>query len=294
MEDEQYEHIPWSQLGDGNGPRWRPIVYGIAVVVGAIVVGVVVARWLAAPGHGEAAEPSTTPPSSAAPDAPPSTIAGDVAAAQPTTSAALTEADLMASIPSPKMERAVRMRAEWFVTDYFTVDGDPEAAGEIESSFVEDAVVPELPHTGSDPEAISFVEWARAFDVEPLDEHRYAVDVAFRSVHRDESGEFRRGPVHAVQIRLVVGEGTVGVADLPIPIVAPHSAGLSGWSVPAGEADDEVIAAAADYAFLFDAAPEVVEASGTMDEWRAVVTVGDGSGIRWPLAVLSDAVESHD
>lgn len=200
----------------------------------------------------------------------------------------------MASVSSPRVEAVVRTRAEWFVTDYFTVDGDPEAAAEIERSFVEDAVVPELPHVAPDPQAISFVEWARAFDFEALDDDRYAVDVAFRSVHRDESGEFRRGPVHAVQVRLVVGDGTVGVADLPIPIVAPQADGLSGWSVPSGEAGDDVVAAAADYAFLFDADPEVVEASGTMAEWRAVVTVGDGSGIRWPLTVLSDAVETHD
>jgi hypothetical protein len=54
------------------------------------------------------------------------------------------------------------------------------------------------------------------------------------------------------------------------------------------------MAAAADYGFLFDAEPEIVEASGTAADWRAVVTIGDGSGIRWPLAIRSDATDASE
>jgi hypothetical protein len=305
MEDEQYEHIPWSQLLDERGGRWKRIVYVAAGIVAAVAVGIVVARWLAAPGHGEtsvsspvtattvevaAGEPVPMDPEDSNPPA-----SNPVSSVSPTTAAPpVSEADLMATVPWPEAPTAARVRAEWFVTDYFTVDGDPEAAADIRRAFVEDAVLPELPHDVAADGAVSYVEWARAFSSEAIDVDRYAVDVAFRTVHLDADDEYVRGPVHAVRVLIVARDGGVGVADLPIPIVPPQAIGLSGWSVPEASAGDDVMAAAADYGFLFDAEPEIVEASGTAADWRAVVTIGDGSGIRWPLAIRSDATDASE
>ena len=206
------------------------------------------------------------------------------------TTVVVSEADLMAAVPPSDAEMVARTRAEWFVTDFFTVDGDPEAAVEIRQAFVDDAVIPDLPHEAAEPGGVSFVEWARAFRTETLERDRYAVDVAFRTVRLAEDGGYSRGPVHAVEIRVVVADGEAGIADLPIPIVPPRTGGLTGWSAPSDPATEDVITAAAEYAFLFDAEPEVLEANGAGDDWRAVVTIGDGSGIRWPLVIRSDAI----
>lgn len=296
MEDEQYEHIPWSQLLDEGGGKWRRIAYIAAGIIAAVAIGIVVARWLSTPDHGETSVSSPVAATTAvdvatAQTVPVDSVSPDPAlSSAPTTAVPVREADLMAAVPWPEAQPAARVRAEWFVTDYFTVDGDPEAAGDIRRAFVEDAVLPELPHDLADASAVSYVEWARAFSSEAIDFDRYTVDVAFRTVHLDENDDYERGPVHAVRVLLVSSEGGVAVADLPIPIAPPQALSVSGWSVPEGPATDDVMASAAEYGFLFDAKPEVVEASGTAADWRAVVTIGDGSGIRWPLAIRSDAM----
>jgi hypothetical protein len=289
MDDEQFEHIPWSRLIDEQGPGWRRVASIATGIVLAVVIGIIGVRWLNGPDHGEAASPATTTViATTVPDEMSST------AATVATTMVMSEADLIAADPAPGIDIDVRARAEWFVTDFFTVDGDPEAGDEIRQAFVSDAVIPPLPHDETDPGGVSFVEWARAYRIETIEPGRFAVDVAFRTVRLAEDGGYRRGPVHAVEIIVVAAGSEVGIADLPNPIVPPRADGLSGWSAPTDPATDDVLAAAAEYAFLFDAEPEVVEANGAADDWRAVVTIGDGSGIRWPLAVRSTAIEPAD
>jgi hypothetical protein len=297
MDDEQYEHIPWSRLIDEQSDGWKRIVYIVAGIVLAVAVGIVGVKWLTGPDHGETAASAnpvpidTAVPNVTVPNDPVPNDPNPGAASGPTsTTVAASEADLMAEAPPSDAEIVARTRAEWFVTDFFTVDGDPEAAVEIRQAFVDDAVIPDLPHEAAEPGGVSFVEWARAYRTETLERDRYAVDVAFRTVRLAEDGEYSRGPVHAVEIIVVVAEGEAGIADLPIPIVPPRADGLTGWSAPSVPATEDVITAAAEYAFLFDAEPEVLEASGAGDDWRAVVTIGDGSGIRWPLVIRSDAI----
>jgi hypothetical protein len=53
-------------------------------------------------------------------------------------------------------------------------------------------------------------------------------------------------------------------------------------------------AAALEYGRLFDADPELIEAAESDGTWRAVLTIGDGSGIRWPVAVRSDRLVRGD
>ncbi len=274
---DEYEEIPWSTLLTEHRQGRAKTLYMAAAVIVAVVVGFVGVRWLTAPGHGEqqalAAPVETT-----------TTEAPVVETESSTTTAVLSEADLMAVVPAVA-ELAAVARAEWFVTDYFTVDGPmPE---ELISAFVNDATVPELPD--GDEDGISYVEWARAFDVRPM-MSGYAISVVFRSLTEEPDGAFVRGPVRAVDVLIAVEDGETAVAELPIPILPPVYHNIDGWMVTDGQAHDEAITATLDYAGMFDENVEVVESGAAGPEWRVVFTVGDRSGNRWPVVMRSDTI----
>lgn len=274
---DEYEEIPWTTLLTEHRTGRAKTFYMAAAVIVAVVVGFVGIRWFTAPGHGEqsvlvASSETTT------------SIAAVVEAESSTTSTVLSEADLMAAVPAVA-ELAAIARAEWFVTDYFTVDGPrPE---ELITAFVNDAAVPDLP--SGDGAGISYVEWARAFDVR-LTFSGYAVSVVFRSLTEEPDGAFVRGPVRAVDVLIAVEEGETAVAELPIPILPPGYSAIEGWMVTEGQAHDEAIIATLDYAGMFDENAEVVESGSAGPEWRVVFTVGDRSGNRWPVVMRSDTI----
>jgi hypothetical protein len=277
---DEYEEIPWSTLLSEHQQGRTKTLYLAATVIVAVVVGFVGIRWLTSPGHGDggavAAQADTT------------TVPGAGAVESTTTAtsttAILSEADLMAVEPSI-LELSAVARAEWFVTDYFTVDGPlPE---ELISAFVNDAMLPDLP-SPSDAD-ISYVEWARAFDIRPT-ESGYAVSVVFRSLTEEPGGAFIRSPVRAVDVLVAVDDGETAIADLPIPILPPVFHTIDGWMETEGEAHDEAIAATLDYAGMFDEEAVVVQSGTAGPEWRVVFTIGDRSGNRWPVVMRSDAI----
>jgi hypothetical protein len=274
---DEYEEIPWSTLLAEHRQGRVKTVYLAAAVIVAVVAGFVGVRWLTAPGHGEQ-------PALAAPIETTTTEAVVAEAESSTTTAVLSEADLMAVVPAVA-ELAAVARAEWFVTDYFTVDGPiPE---ELISAFVNDATVPDLP--SGDGKGVSYVEWARAFDVRPATSG-YAISVVFRSITEEPDGAFVRGPVRAVDVLIAVEEGETAVSELPIPILPPVYHAIDGWMVTEGQAHDEAISATLDYAEMFDEDAEVVESGAAGPEWRVVFTVGDRSGNRWPVVMRSDTI----
>ena len=280
---DEYEEIPWSTLLSEHRQGRAKTLYVAAAVVAAVVVGFLGIRWLTAPGHGDGvaiAAPTET-----------STVASDetvesttITTTTTTRSAVLSEADLMAVQPSIA-ELAAVARAEWFVTDYFTVDGPlPE---ELISAFVNDAALPDMPDpTQAD---ISYVEWARAFDARPT-ASGYVVSVVFRSLTEEPSGAFVRSPVRAVDVLVTVDDGETAIADLPIPILPPVYHTIDGWMETEGEAHEEAIAATLDYAGMFDENAVVVQSGAAGPEWRVVFTIGDRSGNRWPVVMRSDAI----
>jgi len=276
MNMDEYEEIPWSTLlGEHRDGRRRTIYIAAAVVV-AFVIGVAGIRWLTAPGHGEAPAAGPVPIAT--------TIGTTVPDTSPPTTATLTEADLLAIEPATAEYGAVA-RAEWFVTDFFTVDGPmPE---ELLSAFVNDAVLPDLP-SGEDA-GTSYVEWARAYDVRPTPDG-YAVFVVFRCLTEEDDGSFVRGPVRAVEVLVAVRDGETAIADLPVPILPPVYHTIDGWMHTDGEAGDDAVAAALEYAGLFDENAEVIESGADGPDWRVVFTVGDRSGNRWPLVMRSDTI----
>ncbi len=274
---DEYEEIPWSTLLSEHRHGRAKTLYMVAAVIAAIVVGFVGVRWLTAPGHGDL-------PALAAPVETPTSAVPEVHAESSTTTAVLSEADLMAVEPAIA-ELAAIARAEWFVTDYFTVDGPiPE---ELISAFVNDAAVPDLPD--GEGMGISYVEWARAFDVRPTISG-YVVSVVFRSLTEEPDGAFVRGPVRAVDVLIAVEEGETAIAELPIPILPPVYHAIDGWMVTNGEAHDAAITATLDYAGMFDENAQVIESGTAGPEWRVVFSVGDRSGNRWPVVMRSDTI----
>ncbi len=280
---EEIEHIPWSALVAG-APDWRtrllPIGAAVAVAVIAVVVGV---RALT---HGSSDSVVTLPPGTTVAMAgaaeeitvDPASVPGTTVALR--APAIYTEADLMAA-PVDDEARLAVMRAEWFVADYFTVDGDPGAAAVLRTTLGDPELV--LPHDG--PDATSYVEWARAFRVESDRPGSYRVAVAFRAMGSAADGGFTRGPVEAVTVDLEVDpDGVVIVLDLPAPAALPATGEAGLRPVPA-TAPPEVVAAAADLAARLGADPALVEAGQDERGWRVVMAVTGPGDLRWPIVV---------
>ncbi len=276
---DEYEEIPWSTLLTEDRQGRTKTLYLAAAVIAAVVVGFVGIRWLTAPGHGDdvalaAPVESTTT----------AVVTEASTSSSTSTTGVLSEADLMAVQPSIAELFAVT-RAEWFVTDYFTVDGPiPE---ELISAFVNDAALPNL--SASDDADISYVEWAKAFGIRPT-ARGYAVSVVFRSLTEEPDGAFIRSPVRAVDVLVAVDDGQTAIEDLPVPILPPVYHTIDGWMETEGEAHDEAITATLDYAGMFDENAEVVQSGSSGPDWRVVFTIGDRSGNRWPVVMRSDTI----
>jgi hypothetical protein len=260
----------------------RVIVGGIAVAVlavgGARVLrsGPAVVTVTLAP---ETVSAATSPP----PTAPLQPM--PTAAPSPSTTAVpqrlYTEADLMAVVPEEE-QRAAVARAEWFVTDFFTVDGDGVAVegvrGALPAGF--EVVLPHEVGGGT-----SYVEWARALRVVPEAPGRYRVTVAYRALAGATGEPLRRSPVVAVDVEVAVDSGgATAVVDLPQP--AAIDTATAEAAIPAeAEPPAEVAAAAIELARRVGDDPQVEGAGLDAVGWRVVVSVTDGSGLRWPLVV---------
>ena len=211
MSVEEHEEIPWSMLVEHERRGRSRTLYIAAALILAAVVGFTGIRWFNDHRHGEAA---AIPPAAVATTLPlPSTTAAPLP----------SEADLMAIDPAVTT-LAAAARAEWFVTDYFTVDGSP--APDLLDALVDDAVVPELPHAAADGR--SFVEWARAYSMRPYPEG-LVVTVLFRTLYENQEQRIARAPVRAVDVMIVVDDQRTAVAGLPIPVDPPSAAGIIGW-----------------------------------------------------------------
>lgn len=281
MPDEEFEHIPWSNLAAREDDRRSRLLYIGVAVAAALVIGIVAARWFVGPRHGgDTSDPVASAVTTAIPmeTLPPPAV---------TTTSLLSEADLLAATPELGGEHMAVMRAEWFVTDYFTVDGFDRAVEDLRSAFVEGAVIPPLPHEDPAVTGTTYVEWARAYAVEPVASGLFAVSVAFRSIYLDADDVFRRSPVRAAEVLVAVGPDRSGIAELPSPIPVPPASTLSVEPPPTGEAPPGVAEAALDYAWIFDPEPELISAAGTDSDWRVVVGLHDGSGITFPVAIRS-------
>jgi len=274
---EDVESVPWSELLESSDPseERRRVAYLAAGLIGAVVLGAVVARaWWA--------------PSAPTIVAPASTIAAPIEGGDATTVSVPTpplysEADLMADPPDPG-ERAAIVKAEWFVSDYFTADYEPSGSGDIRAALPGGAEIPTLPQDGTG--GISYVEWARAFQVEEVGDGTYLVSVLFRALAAPAEGAFVRLPVRAVAVHVdVLGEGA-SILDLPRPTAVPIGPEPAAWAEGSEDPPVHVVDAAAARASAWGAEPRIVSSTRIGSAWRVITTVADDVGNRWPLSVI--------
>lgn len=271
MTIEEHEEIPWSMLVEQDRHGRRRTLYLAAAAIVAVVVGFTGIRWFEGHRNGEGvSEPVPTVTTAASP-------------VLTTTTTLLSEADLRAVDPSLATLAAIA-RAEWFVTDYFTIDGSP--APDLQAAFPTDAALPDLPHSTSDGR-VSFVEWARAYDIRQHQDG-YVVTVLFRSLFEGDDGIYNRSPLRAVDVIVLIRDRMTAIGDLPIPVTAPVDHGIGGWMRGLGEAPQGAVASALEYAGQFTQDPMLIESTSSGDRWRVVFTIDDPSGARFPVVLRSD------
>lgn len=282
---EDVESVPWSELLETSDPtaERRRIAYLAVGLVAAVVLGAVIARawWAPSP-------PTIIAPAGAeAPVAADGGIASDAAPSSTTvpTVPLYSEADLMADPPDPDARAAI-VRAEWFVTDYFTADYEPAGSSDVRAALPSGADLPDLPQDGVG--GVSYVEWARAFEVQEVGDGSYVVGVVFRALAAPAEGSFVRLPVRAVEVHVgVMGEGA-SVLDLPRPVPIPAGPEPPAWPDASVEPPGAIVEVAAAQASAWGSEPRIVSAAEVAEGWRVVATVADGVGNRWPLSILVD------
>ncbi|MDH3606664.1 MAG: hypothetical protein OER12_06680 [Acidimicrobiia bacterium] len=264
VNEEHFESIPWSSLVAQTDARpW--LVYVATGAVVALVVGLLVAR--------------SFPPTSAAPS-PVVAVESSVNQTPPATSPTtlLSEADLRAELaPGESGQSAALARAEWFVTDYFTNDGAGGRSAEVTGALGR-------PFSSTGPEVTTYVEWARAWEVEHEGDGRYRVAVAFRSITETDKG-FVRGLVHGVAVRVQVGPGGgTRVIDLPEPITFPPAPTPADLPL-AGPVPEAIAEQAQVVASEWGKEATVLDGLEVGDAWRVAVQVADDIGTSWTLVV---------
>jgi hypothetical protein len=283
MEDhEEFEHIPWSQLTDRRSPGGGRALKIGAAVVGAAVLGIVAGRAFGSAGPAVVADAVAGIPSTTAAA---TTTAGF--GPLPQLPGLYSEADLMA-LPPAGPERAAATRAEWFVYDYFTADMEPTGSADIAAALPSGAALPEMPQDAVG--SLSYVEWARAFDVREIGEGTYRVAVVFRALGAPPDRGFVRLAARAVEVTVQVStDGGTAVIDLPSPVPLPAASEPQPWpeevveDAPPAVVDGAILAAAA-----WGTEPRLVGAQPVEGGWRVVLTVADEVGNRWPVSIRVD------
>jgi hypothetical protein len=280
---EEFEHIPWAQLGvEQQAARSRWIYVGAAALV-ALALGAAVTRALWTPATAEVATETVAAETTLLAAAP----ATPLDTTPPAAPVLFSEADLMAGLDD-HLAAVAAARAEWFVIDYFTADLDPLGSLPVRTAIPTNGV-PTLPQDGG-AAGVTYVEWARAFRVEPIEPGLYRIGVAFRAVGAAGDEPFFRFPVRAVELVVAVtGDGTgLAVVDLPAPARLPLDTSYAPWPADGEPVPEDIVAAAIEAAAGWGESTAYVSGAATDRGWRVVVSVADDVGNRWPLAVWLD------
>lgn len=286
---EVFESIPWEELRDlGDTSRRRRTWYLIA---GAAVVAVLifsVARTFSAPDPQIAATTTTTPPVTA--ELPPlqseeslqEILPPDPLVGEP---AVVTEADLRAGgdirwEEDSLLKWQAAAYSEWFVLDFFTLDGSDRRAGLQRWLNTADF--------GEQSDALSYVEWVRTLQVEPLGDGRWRAVVALRRLVSTDGVGYSRLSTQAVEVVVDMAPGTPTIVDVPRFVPLPETAAGQWWmGEPRQTPPAAVIRAARDEMILSEAGTiggePVVTRTG--DAWRVEWAVVDPAGIAWPVSL---------
>jgi hypothetical protein len=282
-ETEDYEEIPWSHLVEELGrPRHHvPLLVAGVLVVGALG-GFLVAR-VVVDGPPAAAESVTSTTAAASATTPPDP-AGEPTTARPTASSPPTtlmpevvfsEADLMAVAGDHEVTTAAA-RAEWFVREYFTVDGTGEPSDQLTDVLTAMDIARPVGTT-------SYVEWARTMIVEPTSPGTYDVTVVFQMLVA-EAETFVRHPARSVRVRVAV-DGSLASAVTGLPRPAPLDT-AQALELPGPEAmpPSHILEEATLQALRFGSSPTVERSWFGRGTWHIVMSVQLG-GAAWPLLV---------
>ena len=212
MDNEEFEQIPWSSLMTDKAEGVDSKVY-IAVGVVGVIVAVIFGIRIFGGSSAQPVPPLDTPAASVTAETVPTTTAGLI----------ISEADLMAGSTDSAVESRALSQiafAEWFVTDYFTVDGSSENERSLRKLLAPEASSLLLPHSGDTPIPAMYVEWARSVDIREIGDALVEVDVVYRTITETDAG-FVRDPVSAVVVTVRSGVVDAGITGLPMPIDVP-------------------------------------------------------------------------
>lgn len=232
MEREDFEEIPWSHLvaetGGGIDRRWYLAGIGVGLVIAAVLGFRLVSGHGAQPSPVAVADPIAT--TVTVTEATMATDGGEIGPSERPDAGGqmiVAEADLRAL--GVGADLGVITAAEWFVTDLHTVDGSDQGA-----LSIREALAPELrddPLPNHDPGSLddpptdaTFVEWARAFDIDWNPSGDTVVSVAYRMIRADGDG-FIRDPVRGVSVVMRSIDGVLRVVEWPGEVDVP-------WHVP--------------------------------------------------------------
>ncbi len=266
---EVYERIPWEALEKKKGDRqWMMFAVAGAVVLGALAYSFVSNR----PQTVAAVSDVVTTITAAVASLP--NVAVEPPLPIPANTVVVSEADLYAIDPERLIDQAVA-HAEWFIAEYFTIDGSEQHAETLAS--LTPAGIP-LP---SAPEGTRvFVESVSGIEVTELEPLRYEVSVLVRYLLARGEEVYMRQPPTVAKVEVVIGDSGPRVVlppeiqSMPVPI--PEQLVL-------GEVPDEVGQAAR--ALL--EATEIVGGTQMADgSWRVIVLAVGTDGVTRPVSVL--------
>lgn len=258
--DEHYESIPWDSLVTDDARRRRRWAYlGIGLVV-ALALGGAIGRALSPVGG-----PVTT-----------------TGAAAATATVAEVTTTVVRAVASEEEALTVRSHAEWFVADYFTVDGSDVTRQSVIDRLPAGAEVPEPTGDGR-----SFVESVFTTSVEPIGAEQFRVVLVVRSLAAPDGVSYLRQPARAVEVLVELTADGAAIVDLPRPAVLETAvaAELDASDDPAPEA---VLEAARVEAELWGTPTGDPIVGRVGDVWRVVNVVEDDQGLTWPVASWLD------
>lgn len=251
--DEELESIPWNALLVENHTRQKWVRFGL---IGGLAVAAILGLSRLIQSQAGFPEPAMSTPSISTN----TVIATENQPVDVPEAVEISEADLMAVEPEA-LHRLAVAGAEWFLRDYYTIDGSDSAGdrGDQERSFVEGVEI---------------------LSVQSLDGGRFAVRAVVHRLSANGGSYVRERPAGA-EIVILIDEGSLTVVDLPTPISIPV------LEAPVLNYDPESLPAP-----ILEAAVEVMEPWGTVqpdsvrgarvgDAWRVTGDVLDRSGIAW-------------
>ena len=277
LSDDVLESVPWEALGRPEPPDRRTwyVLGAAAVVVVAISASAARTLWPSPPLRAPVAGPSVTQV------VPPTTSTTDSAPTTTTPAPLISEADLRAVDPE-HLERWAASHAEWFLAEWFTLDGSDRTG-------VAD-LLPEGASAGPvDPGARSFVESVSTRSVTPTGVDRFEVVALVRLLSASDGGAYMRQPATAYSVAVGIVDGLPAILDLPMPVELEFARAAVAHGVEA-EPPPEVMEGALEAVAGFGTPDRSsVTATTTGGSWRVTLMIEDAAGVSWPVAVWLDA-----